>query len=134
MKQFLNKIASFALALLVLLSTFSFTVDKHYCGDFLVDVSFTGETEGCGMKMDKTSATKMKKCCKDEVQEIEGQDELQTNKVDNITFENQQFLAVFLTSYNDLFIENESNATFYKDFSPPDISKDYQILHQSFLI
>ena len=134
MKQFSTKIASLTLALLVLLSTFSFTVDKHYCGDFLVDVSFTGEAEGCGMKMDQTSSTKKKNCCKDEVQKIEGQDELQNHKVDNITFENQQFLVTFLTSYKDLFVEIESNNKFYKDFSPPDIPLDYQILYQTFLI
>lgn len=134
MKQFLTKIASFTLALLVLLSTFSFTVDKHYCGDFLVDISFTGETEGCGMKMNQPSATKMKNCCKDEVQKFEGQDELQNNKVENITFENQQFLTTFFISYKDLFTENKSDKDFYKDFSPPDIHKDYQVLHQTFLI
>jgi hypothetical protein len=134
MKQFFTKIASFSLAFIVLFSTFSFTVDKHYCGGFLVDISFTGETEGCGMKMDKASATKMKNCCKDEVQKFEGQDELQTNKVQNFTFENQQFLSAFVVSYKDLFVENKSENNFYKDFSPPDIPKDYQILHQTFLI
>jgi hypothetical protein len=134
MKQFFTKIASFSLALLVLFSTFSFTVDKHYCGDFLVDISFTGETEGCGMKMDQPSSTKKKNCCKDEVQKFEGQDELQTSKVENITFENQQFLTALLISYKDLFIKNESVKNFYKDFSPPDIPKDYQIQHQTFLI
>lgn len=134
MKQLLTKIASFSLALLVLLSTFSFTVDKHYCGDFLVDVSFIGETEGCGMKMDQPSATKKKDCCKDEVQKFEGQDELQTSKVENITFENKQFIVSFLVSYQDLFKEIESCNKFYKDFSPPDIPKDYQVLYQNFLI
>ena len=43
MKEFLVKISSFLLAFLVLISTFSFTVDSHYCGDFLIEVSFTGE-------------------------------------------------------------------------------------------
>ena len=33
MKQILSKISYFTLALLVLFSTFSFTVDKHYCGE-----------------------------------------------------------------------------------------------------
>ncbi len=133
MKQIFIKIASLTLAFLVLFSTFSFTVDKHYCGDFLIDISFTGETEGCGMKMD-TTAIKKNNCCKDEVQEFEGQDELQINKVKNITFENQLFVAAFSASYNDLFIENSSRNNFYKDFSPPDICIDYQTLYQSFLI
>jgi hypothetical protein len=133
MKLFLSKIVSFSLALLVLCSTFSFTVEKHYCGDFLVDISFTGETEGCGMDMDKAS-NKKKNCCKDEVQKFEGQDELQTSKVENITFQNQQFLAVFYSSYQDLFLENTTKSDFYKDFSPPDIPFDYQILYQTFII
>ena len=50
MKKLVFKIASFLLAVLVCLSTLSFTVDKHYCGDFLVDVSFTGDASDCGME------------------------------------------------------------------------------------
>lgn len=134
MKSILTKIASLTLALLMLFSTFSFTVEKHYCGDFLVDVSFTGETEGCGMVMAKNQPSKKKNCCKDEVHQIDGQDELQHHKVDSITFENQQFLVALVVFHNALFVENKSNTTFYKDFSPPDIPKDYQILFQSFLI
>ena len=134
MKQVFTKIASILVAFLVLFSTFSFTVEKHYCGDFLVDVSFTGKTEGCGMKMDAVAITKKKNCCKDEVQKIEGQDKLQHNSIDKIDFQKRQFLTAFFVSYTDLFIENESENIFYKDFSPPDIPLDYQVLYQSFLI
>jgi hypothetical protein len=134
LKQFFTKIASILIALLVLVSTFSFTVDKHYCGDFLVDISFTGEAEGCGMNMDSTATAKKKNCCKYEVQKFEGQDELQTSKVENITFENQQFLTAFLISLNELRIEDNSEVNFYKNFTPPDSPKDFQVLFQSFLI
>lgn len=134
MKQNITKIASFTLALIVLFSTFSFTVEKHYCGDFLVDVSFAGETEGCGMKMDNVSQTKMKSCCKDEVHKIEGQDELQIQKVEKFSFEKQQFLASYIITFQELFIINESKNIFYKDFSPPDLPKDYKVLYQTFLI
>lgn len=134
MRQFFTKIISFTLAFLVLFSTLSFTVAKQYCGDFLVDVSFTGETEGCELKMDNASFTKKKNCCKDEVHKFEGQDELQTRKVENITFENEQFLTAFVFSCQSLWIENNTNLDFYKDFSPPDIPENYQILYQSFLI
>ena len=132
MKHFLTKISSLTLAFLVLFSTFSFTVDTHYCGDFLVDISFTGETDACGMDMEKVS--KKKNCCKDEVHQIEGQDELQNNKIENITFENQQFLAAFFISYKDIFVEISTEKKSYKDFSPPDIAFDYQVSYQSFLI
>ena len=133
MKQIFSKISSFLLALLVLFSTFSFTVEKHFCGDFLMDVSFIGHADDCGMDMEKVSAKK-KNCCKDEVHHIEGQDELQQTSVDEFNFSKQQFLVSFYVSYNDLFIENESKKTAYKDASPPDIPLDYQVIYQSFLI
>lgn len=99
-----------------------------------MDVSILGETDGCGMQMDKQVFAKKKNCCKDEVHKVEGQDELQVQKVEQISFENQQFLASFVVSYQDLLIIGESKTTFYKDFSPPDIPRNYQVLYQSFLI
>lgn len=134
MKNLLIKISSFLLAFLVLFSTFSFTVEKHYCGDFLVDVSFTGRADSCGMQMEKVAQTKKKNCCKDEVHKIEGQDKLQFHKIEKISFEKQQFLTAFVISYADLFVNNESVNNLYKDFSPPDIRLDYQVLYQTFLI
>lgn len=131
MKSYLLKIASLTLALLVLFSTFSFTVEKHYCGDFLMDVSFTGDADDCGMEME---TMKKKKCCKDEIHHIEGQDELQQFSIDNFDLEKQQFVAAFLISHKDLFIKDESKNKICKDFPPPDNPKDFQVLYQSFLI
>ncbi|WP_455429473.1 HYC_CC_PP family protein, partial [Maribacter hydrothermalis] len=37
MKKFYHKILSVIMAFVVLLSTMSFTIDFHYCGDLLVD-------------------------------------------------------------------------------------------------
>lgn len=134
MKQFFTKISILALSFLVLFSTFSFTVDTHYCGDFLVDISVLGETDGCGMQMDNSAVLKKKNCCKDEVHNIEGQKELQVQKVTELSSEDQQFLASFLFTYKDVFVKSTSNNNFYKDSSPPDIPIDYQVLYQTFLI
>ncbi|MCI2229167.1 hypothetical protein MC378_08310 [Polaribacter sp. MSW13] len=134
MKQFFSKIASITLAFLVLFSTFSFTVEKHYCGDFLMDVSFVGDLDDCGMKMDAKEVVKKTNCCKDEVHKIEGQDKLQSNKIEKITFEKEQFLVAFVFSYKDLFVASTTVNNFYKDFSPPDTRLDYQVLYQTFLI
>ena len=133
MKIYLYKIVSFLLALLVLFSTFSFTVEKHYCGEFLMDVSFTGVAYNCGMQMEKTVAKK-KNCCKDEVHVLEGQDELHQTHFEDFDFSKQQFLISLFISYHDLFIENKSNKIIYKSQYPPDIPKNYQVLYQSFLI
>ncbi|WP_298879192.1 hypothetical protein [uncultured Polaribacter sp.] len=134
MKQLISKISSVSLALLVLFSTLSFTVEKHFCGEFLMDVSFTGNAADCGMEMEGKALKKKKNCCKDEIHNIEGQDELQQTSLDEFDFVKQQFLVAFYVSYNDLFVENESQKTYFQDLSPPDIPKDYQVLYQSFLI
>jgi hypothetical protein len=133
MKTTFYKISSFILAILVLCSTLSFTVEKHFCGDFLMAVSFTGDAQDCGMHMEKV-AKKKRNCCKDEVVKIEGQDELQINSIEKFDIKQQQFLVSFIYTYKDLFIENESDTTIFKDGSPPDIPLDYQVLYQSFLI
>lgn len=134
MKPILIKIASSITAILLLLSTFSFTVEKHYCGDFLVDVSYIGAVDGCGMKMDTTMISKTKDCCNNEVHNIEGQDELQQNSDFKFDFKNQQFLTAFFISHKDLFADNQSKKTNYKDSSPPEIPIDYRVLYQVFLI
>jgi len=132
-KQLFLKITSIILSFTVLLSTFSFTVDKHFCGEFLVDVSFTGDAEGCGMETDAETA-KMKNCCKDEIIKIEGQDELKLTSFDDISFKNQQFLVAVNYSYLSLFQEDLSLDFVFKEFPPPDITTKFQVVYQTFLI
>ena len=134
MKQQFITITSFALSLLVLFSTVSFTVEKHYCGDFLMDVSFLGDADDCGMDMEKVVSAKKKGCCKDEVHQIEGQDELQQFSFEDFDLEKQQFVVAFVHTYQALFIEKSTKKDFYKDFSPPDFPKDYQSLFQVYTI
>ena len=131
MKKTFLKITSFLLAILVFFSTLSFTVEKHYCGDFLVDVSFTGTATHCGKEKE---APVMKNCCKDEVQQVEGQQELLQASVDDFNFQKQQLLVSFFVSYHDTFIVKESIELVYNDLSPPDLPINYRILYQSFLI
>ena len=134
MKQFFTKISTFLLAFFVLFSTFSFTVETHYCGDLLVDVSFVVEAENSAMSSDLIACTKKNNSCKVEIQKVAGQGQLRFHQIEKLSFSNQQFIIPFLVSKNYLFIKNESENKFYKDFSPPDISLDYQILYQTFLI
>ena len=131
MKELVFHIGSFVLAILVCLSTLSFTIEKHYCGDFLVDVSFTGDASGCGME--KGTVPK-KNCCKDEVHQVEGQHELLQSSIDDFTIQKEQLLDSFLISYRDFFSVKESTELIYNDLSPPDLPVDYQVLYQSFLI
>ena len=59
---------SVAMALLVLISTLSVSIEKHYCGDHLVDIAFFAEAEKCGMEAsDEDKDLMAQSCCKDVV-------------------------------------------------------------------
>ncbi|WP_237274569.1 HYC_CC_PP family protein [Tenacibaculum ovolyticum] len=136
MKQAFTKISTITLALLVLFSTFSFIVEKHYCGDFLVDVSYVGEADTCneGMKDDCGTIIKKKKCCKDEVHQIKGQDEIQKVSLDKISFHQVKFFVAFYASYELLFQDFDKQTVSSEYYSPPNLVSDIQVLHEVFII
>ena len=134
MKNIVIKISSIILAFSVLFSTFSFTVEKHYCGDFLVDISYVGQVDGCGMEKSSSINEFKKKCCRDEVHKIDGQDKLQNSNFASLNLKGQYAINSFLYNEKDLAAEEESKKLLLIDFSPPDTSKDYQVSHQIFLI
>ena len=124
------------MALLVLFSTASFTVEKHYCGDVLIDVSVFTEASKCGMEdseMDQAVVTK-KSCCKDTVDVIQGQDELSVKTVNDLEFEQQLFLASFTYSFLELFEGLSKQIVPHKNYSPPNLIADVQVLNQVFII
>ncbi|WP_052143722.1 HYC_CC_PP family protein [Wocania ichthyoenteri] len=131
-KQFLHKSFSTLLAFLVLFSTVSFTIEKHFCGDVLVDVSMFTEAEKC--EMEALEIQQKKTCCKDELQVVQGQDELKFSSFDDLEFEQQQFLASFAYSYTNLFKTLEKEIIPHKDYSPPNLVTDIQVLNDTFLI
>ena len=97
-----------------------------------MDVSFMGNANDCGLEMQKNAAKT--NCCKDEIHQIKGQDQLRQTQVDDFDFSKQQFLASFYISFNDLFLEQDFKETNYNNISPPEILLDYQVIYQSFLI
>lgn len=128
----LHKIVSFSMALLVLFSTVSFTVEKHYCGDVLVDVSVFTEVDKCASEAEEIIA-KMD-CCKDTIDVIQGQDELSVKTFKDLDFEQQVFLASFTYSYINLFEGLPKEDVPFKDYSPPNLVADIQVLNQVFII
>ncbi len=131
-KLFLHKTFSVLLTLLVLFSTVSFTIEKHYCGDVLVDVSVFVEAEKC--EMEALEILQKKTCCKDEINVIQGQDELKFSSFDDLEFEQQQFLASFIYSYVNLFEGLSQQIVPHKNYSPPNLVRDIQVLNDTFLI
>ncbi len=97
----------------------------------LVDVSVFTEAEKCAME---TQEMAMKKsCCKDEVDVVEGQDEL-LKTFHDFDFEQQQFLISFVYSFINLFEGEPKKVIPHKDYSPPNLVKDIIVLDQVFLI
>ena len=137
MKQIFHKISSFLMAIVVLFSTMSFTVDMHYCGDNLVETAIFHKAKGCGMEMEKPStegcSITKKNCCDDKQLAIEGQDELQL-QVDNITFEQHLFIASFVYTYINFFEGLENNVSSYEEYKPPLVIRRIYKIDETYLI
>lgn len=138
MKHVFHKILSTLMAVVVLFSTTSFTIDMHYCGDSLIDTAIFHKAKACGMEMQKAKPTSdcsitKKVCCKDVVTQHKGQDEL-TISVDNLSLDQQIFLASFTYSYINLFKGLDNNNTPFKHYTPPLVVKDIHVLDEVYLI
>ena len=137
MKQVFHKIMSMLMAFVVLFSTLSFTVNMHYCGDTLVETAMFHKAKGCGMEMQNPStegcAITKKNCCNDEQLVIDGQDELQLS-IDNISFEQQVFIASFVYTYINLFEGLDNNVSSYEAYDPPLVIRQIFKLDETYLI
>ena len=125
------------MAVIVLFSTLSFTVNMHYCGDTLVETAIFQKAKGCGMEMQKPSrndcSVTKKNCCKDEQSVVDGQDELQL-QIDTISFEQQIFIASILYTYINLFEGLDTTISSYQVYKPPLVVRQIFKLDETYLI
>lgn len=145
MKKLVYKSISFLLSLIVLLSTFSFTVESHYCGEELVDVALFSEANGCEEDTDHDdtipdSSEEISCCgsqdrmhCKDVLTEIEG------DPVDYFGFEKPVlqkvfFVATFLATYQYELYELNEETVVFQNSSPPILQRDRIVLFDNFRI
>ncbi|MGB3145152.1 MAG: hypothetical protein WBB24_13695 [Maribacter sp.] len=140
MKQVVHKIASLSMALLVLFSTLSFSVDMHYCMGHLVDFSLFDDVKTCSMQMGKSESPndynmmEMKMdCCSDVQLNKVGQDDLKIS-FDTISFDQQVFITSFVYSYLELFADELTKKVRFENYSPPPLIRDTLVLDQTFLI
>ena len=131
LKMLFHKIFSIVLSLLVLVSTVSFTVDKHFCGNTLIDVAVFSKADTCGMEM---TSTEKKTCCKDELEVIKGQDKLKLSKFEELPIHHQVFITAYIQSIVNLFESIDKEIIPHKDYSPPNLVADIQLLDQVFII
>lgn len=120
------------MALLVLFSTVSFTIDKHFCGEILVDQAVFSEAQTCSMHGDMPASSE-EDCCDEEKVLIEGQKDLKIS-FNDLDLQQQVFLASFTYSYWELFEEVPQQSIPFSSYSPPLLVKDFQVFHETFLI
>ena len=130
------KVFSVAMALLVLMSTISFAMEKHFCGDTLIDVAIFSKANSCGMVLEDFSFTTVEKksCCKNEIEVIKGQDALKKAAFEDLHFEKQLFLKTFYYSYLNLFEGLPEQVIPHQNYFPPLLVSDIQVLDQVFII
>ncbi len=120
------------MALLVLFSTVSIAIEKHYCGDVLIDVSMFVEAEKC--QMETLEVLQEKSCCKDEIQVVKGQDELSVTSSDDLDIKQQYFFASYLFSYLNSFESLPKQTIPHQDYAPPNLVHDIHVLDEVYLI
>ena len=138
MKEVILKLSSLLMAFMVLFSTMSFSISEHYCGDNLVDSSLFSTAESCGMELEKPSpfedcSIKKNNCCKDVVKLFKGQDDIKTNTLD-LNFSEQILVASFIYTYVNLFEGLEENIIPFKEYSPPFLITNIQVINETYLI
>ncbi len=124
------------MALLVLLSTTSFTIDIHYCGDTLVSTAIFNKAKSCGMDMegaDSHHSDIKGKCCSEKQINVQGQDELNIS-FDNLSLQQQVFVASFVYTYINLFDGLEKNISSYEEYKPPLVIRQIYKLDETYVI
>ena len=121
---------------MLLLSTVSWTVDKHLCMGRVIDVALFTKAKDCGMD----AAMKVlgddsveNHCCDDESFTMQGQDDLKLTWND-LHMDNLTFLAVFSHTYFQLFTATSEREVPLDIYPPPLLVKDIQLLDAVFLI
>lgn len=128
------------MAFIVMFSTMSMTINKHYCSNILVDTAVFQEAKTCEMHKELSNIKSQKDegklehhCCSNEQHIVVGQDELQL-QLNDFSFEQQVFMTSFIQTYYELFrFESSENPT-YSNYKPPLYFYDFQVINQVFLI
>lgn len=122
-----------------MLATSSFTVNMHYCCSKLVDMAVFTKAKVCDAAIQaqtnpsKKCSFEKKGCCDNKSIVKEGSDNLQktTFKIEN---QNLVFRHTFFYAYVNLFEGLVQNIVPFLNYDPPLIPKNFQVLHEVYLI
>ncbi|CAM1354626.1 HYC_CC_PP family protein [Tenacibaculum insulae] len=137
MKKTVHKIAAILMAFVVILSTMSFTIDMHYCGDTLVETAVFKKAKDCGMEMQQTALKNCdiikKDCCNNVQIAFDSKDEIKPS-FEILTFKQQQFVASFVYSYVHLFKDFTTTKKYFQEYKPPLVYKEIYKVNELYLI
>jgi hypothetical protein len=129
MKSTVARLFSFAMSLLVLASTLSWTVEKHLCMGHVVSIALFAEAEGCGMAMDADNH-----CCDNERFTVQGQDDLKQSvfqyAVPSLVYPMPTMVSM-VTALPTTELKESAAVELYH---PPPLPENIHLLHQVFLI
>lgn len=122
----------------MLVSTTSFTIEKHFCKGLLIDVSVFANAEKCSEAPCSSDSSKEEVedpgCCNDIVDVVEGQDHIINKDFDDLDFDNQSFLIAFSITYHGLYNAQSLPPLPYVNYHSPKIVTNKQVDYQVFLI
>ena len=123
----MKQVSSILLIIILLVSTFGITVNKHYCGGHLSDVSlYLSATCGCGdMDMDSD-------CCQTNSDFVQLDEDYTILTLD--LNQDNELIVEIANNYIDLLIESDNSPAYFFHHVPPLIERDIPVLVQSFLI
>ncbi|OIQ27956.1 MAG: hypothetical protein BM564_11205 [Bacteroidetes bacterium MedPE-SWsnd-G2] len=138
LKKVFYKLSAMMLAIVVLFSSVSFTVDKHFCAGNLIDVSILSSVERCGgdaMKSYESEHQSLTKgCCKDVREIVEGVDVLNIKPSLKYVFSVCDLPQDLNFEFNS-FVAPQSKKQFVLGlYNGPPKAPNLQVLYQSFLI
>jgi|GEM_PF-245622 len=135
--KILQKAFAFFMVVVLVLSTTSFTVHKHFCGSFLVDVSIVVPSSGCGMEQavapDSCEERLAASCCSDKQELVQGQDTLKMDFFAHVL--SPAFSVPEVTSWSHPILTAQTQEPHtHRANEPPATRRQLYILHDSFLI
>lgn len=135
----MQKIFSFILSLLLLLSSTGLTYAQHYCGDFkmMEKITFGEEHLSCGMAMVDTACgdedQEEHDCCDNQYTSITTDDNFAQSSFNSVL--NDNFVAAFVSVFvlEKAYVKAEEQPHFSK-YNPPPLLKNIPLLYETFLI
>ncbi len=126
------------MAVLLLLSTTSWKVEKHYCMGRLMDVAWFTKVDTCGMdgsliEEEGSKHISIGSCCDDEVFFVDGQKDLHLD-FSSLEVYQPLFVANLHFTYQKVGALKALKQISREEYPPPLLIKDIQLLDEVFLI